>query len=130
MANNGPIVSTPIEISGGQPNKHFNLQQQTTKADRLVKNYIRLRMSECNRSSSTSNTDPCFHKPKIKYIWNQKPDGTYLQQQQKKLLDCAQTSPVSFLSARTSTAVKRLKRFSFCLVGFYLMLTGNIGKDV
>ena len=29
-----------------------------------------------------------------------------------------------------STAVKRPKRFSFYLVGFYLMLSGNMGKDV
>ena len=29
-----------------------------------------------------------------------------------------------------STAVKRSKRFSFYLVGFYLMLSGNMGKDV
>ena len=28
------------------------------------------------------------------------------------------------------TAVKRPKRFSFYLVGFYLMLSGNMGKDV
>ena len=28
------------------------------------------------------------------------------------------------------TAVKRLKRFLFYLVGFYLMLSGNMGKDV
>ena len=29
-----------------------------------------------------------------------------------------------------STAVKRPKRFSFYLVGFYLILSGNMGKDV
>ena len=29
-----------------------------------------------------------------------------------------------------STAVKDPKRFSFCLVGFYLMLSGNMGKDL
>ena len=29
-----------------------------------------------------------------------------------------------------STAVKRPTRFSFYLVGFYLMLSGNMGKDV
>ena len=29
-----------------------------------------------------------------------------------------------------STAVKRPKRFSFYLVGFYLMLSENMGKDV
>ena len=31
---------------------------------------------------------------------------------------------------QTSTAVKRPKRFSFYLVGYYLMLSGNMGKDV
>ena len=29
-----------------------------------------------------------------------------------------------------STAVKRPRRFSFYLVGYYLMLSGNRGKDV
>ena len=29
-----------------------------------------------------------------------------------------------------STVAKRPKRFSFYLVGFYLMLSGNIGKGV
>ena len=29
-----------------------------------------------------------------------------------------------------STAVKRPRRFSFYLVGFYLILSGNMGKDV
>ena len=30
----------------------------------------------------------------------------------------------------TSTAVKRPRRFLFYLVGFYLILSGNMGKDV
>ena len=34
------------------------------------------------------------------------------------------------LAALSSTAVKRPKRFSFYLVGFYLILSGNMGKDV
>ena len=35
-----------------------------------------------------------------------------------------------FRSTVGSTAVKLPKRFSFYLVGFYLMLNGNMGKDV
>ena len=34
------------------------------------------------------------------------------------------------LCGLVSTAVKRPRRFSFYLVGFYLILSGNMGKDV
>ena len=41
---------------------------------------------------------------------------------------CRDSAVVKALAS--STAVKHRKRFSFYLVGFYLMLSGNMGKDV